>query len=270
MSEGTGEDFRAIKGVGVALALRLRAAGLDTMGDLAAADPDELVVRLTGVRALSAARIVGWIAQARERVAAGSEPAPANREDPGDYAAEKRLTFVVEIVRAAGRPARSRVTDARSQEERSWAGWPREEVLRFIEERAGVATARRPASATGDGSAEPHPAVLDLGLAVETGSGVECHVRTDGLADQGIADFRYAATLTARDLGGSAARPIGQTSGSGRAGDDLALRFATRDGRRAVIRLGLTIDVTPAPAGAARPALAIVGPAGRPVVVRAG
>jgi len=59
-----GESTDTIKGIGPAYAERLADAGVETVGDLAAADP----AALAGETDLSESRLSGWVERARARV----------------------------------------------------------------------------------------------------------------------------------------------------------------------------------------------------------
>lgn len=60
---GDGEPVLELKGIGPAYAERLEAAGVTTVADLAAADPDDLAERVD----LSAKRVGRWIDRAQDR-----------------------------------------------------------------------------------------------------------------------------------------------------------------------------------------------------------
>jgi predicted flap endonuclease-1-like 5' DNA nuclease len=62
------DDLTVIKGIGPALQNRLRALGITTFADLAAANPDKLMAQLKGAQPLSRARVQHWTEVARERV----------------------------------------------------------------------------------------------------------------------------------------------------------------------------------------------------------
>jgi predicted flap endonuclease-1-like 5' DNA nuclease len=61
------DDLTVIKGIGPALQNRLRALGITTFADLAAANPDQLMAQLKGAQPLSRARVQHWTEVARER-----------------------------------------------------------------------------------------------------------------------------------------------------------------------------------------------------------
>lgn len=61
------DDLTEIKGIGPALQNKLRALGITTFAELAAANPDELMARLKGSQPLSRGRVRHWTEAARER-----------------------------------------------------------------------------------------------------------------------------------------------------------------------------------------------------------
>jgi predicted flap endonuclease-1-like 5' DNA nuclease len=61
------DDLTVIKGIGPAVQNRLRALGISTFADLAAADPDELMKQLKGSQPLSLGRVRHWTEAARQR-----------------------------------------------------------------------------------------------------------------------------------------------------------------------------------------------------------
>jgi predicted flap endonuclease-1-like 5' DNA nuclease len=61
------DDLTQIKGIGPAMQNRLRALGITTFADLAAADPDQLMAKLKGSQPLSLGRVRHWTEAARER-----------------------------------------------------------------------------------------------------------------------------------------------------------------------------------------------------------
>jgi predicted flap endonuclease-1-like 5' DNA nuclease len=61
------DDLTEIKGIGPAMQNRLRALGITTFADLAAADPDQLMAQLKGSQPLSLGRVRHWTEAARQR-----------------------------------------------------------------------------------------------------------------------------------------------------------------------------------------------------------
>ena len=61
------DDLTVIKGIGPAVQNKLRALGITTFADLAAANPDELMAQLKGSQPLSRGRVRHWTEAARQR-----------------------------------------------------------------------------------------------------------------------------------------------------------------------------------------------------------
>ena len=61
------DDLTEIKGIGPAMQNRLRALGITTFADLAAADPNQLMAQLKGAQPLSLGRVRQWTEAARQR-----------------------------------------------------------------------------------------------------------------------------------------------------------------------------------------------------------
>jgi predicted flap endonuclease-1-like 5' DNA nuclease len=61
------DDLTVIKGIGPAVQNKLRALGITTFADLAAANPDKLMEQLKGSQPLSRGRVHHWTQAARER-----------------------------------------------------------------------------------------------------------------------------------------------------------------------------------------------------------
>jgi predicted flap endonuclease-1-like 5' DNA nuclease len=62
------DDLTVIKGIGPAVQNKLRALGITTFADLAAADPDRLLAQLKGSQPLTLGRVRHWTEAARQRV----------------------------------------------------------------------------------------------------------------------------------------------------------------------------------------------------------
>jgi predicted flap endonuclease-1-like 5' DNA nuclease len=61
------DDLTVIKGIGPAVQNKLRALGITTFADLAAADPDRLLAQLKGSQPLTMTRVRDWTEAARQR-----------------------------------------------------------------------------------------------------------------------------------------------------------------------------------------------------------
>jgi predicted flap endonuclease-1-like 5' DNA nuclease len=74
------DDLTVLKGIGPAVQNKLRALGITTFADLAAADPDRLMAQFKGEQPLSLGRVRGWTEGARERARSSTDrvQAPTN------------------------------------------------------------------------------------------------------------------------------------------------------------------------------------------------
>jgi predicted flap endonuclease-1-like 5' DNA nuclease len=61
------DDLTVIKGIGPAVQNKLRALGITTFADLAAADPDAILRQLKGSQPLTRGKVQAWTEAARER-----------------------------------------------------------------------------------------------------------------------------------------------------------------------------------------------------------
>jgi predicted flap endonuclease-1-like 5' DNA nuclease len=61
------DDLTVIKGIGPAVQNKLRALGITTFADLAAADPDAILRQLKGSQPLTRGKVQAWTKAARER-----------------------------------------------------------------------------------------------------------------------------------------------------------------------------------------------------------
>jgi predicted flap endonuclease-1-like 5' DNA nuclease len=62
------DDLTVIKGIGPAVQNKLRALGITTFADLAAADPDAILRGLKGSQPLTRGKVQAWTEAARQRV----------------------------------------------------------------------------------------------------------------------------------------------------------------------------------------------------------
>jgi hypothetical protein len=241
-------SFRELKGIGPATEARLHEAGVYTWETLS-----EVVEILSRLRAGPGGDTLRELAGQLENRRSAAGAASPRRVD-----GERGEAFVVRIAVAGdGRPVRSSVTHVRTQTEQPLLGWAPQELIRLIEEQAGLSVAApEPAPAPppelpdGEPSASaPEPAapsrasaehlvVLDAGRAIGGGSGrtIELAVATNRVGDP--ASFEYRATL--------AGRPYGQAAGSWTA-------LASQEGRgRPPARLPVRFEAVELPPGLQR------------------
>lgn len=134
-----GDDFKQIPGIGPAIERRLHEVGILTYGQLASTSPDELADKLQSFAGISASRIEqqGWTAQAREL--APPEPEPATDPQGGSGNGQHYATFNIELLLDNNSEVRrTRAVYIQGGDQSSWAGWDRERLLRFVEERAAI------------------------------------------------------------------------------------------------------------------------------------
>jgi predicted flap endonuclease-1-like 5' DNA nuclease len=254
--------FRDLKGVGPATEARLHEAGVFTWEALA-----EVLDAIAAVRSGTGDPLRDLADQVAARVSAAEAAAP---DPPGG---ERSEAFVIRMsLTSDGRPTRSTVTHVRTQDEQPLAGWPPDEVIRFVEAQSGVAAAPVPAPAATADASRPAPAaapaatrdhlvVLDAGKAVGGAArSIELVVATDQAADVG--EFEFRATLAGRAYGQPPEAAASWTilaSRSGRAHppDRLPLRFEAILLPRGVQRLRLEMALRLPASRRAAPALAL-------------
>jgi hypothetical protein len=221
---GSLASFRELKGVGPATEARLHAAGVFTWEALS-----QVAAALGSVRGATGESLHDLSGRLAEHAAAAgaSGPRPPN--------AERDEAFIVRIVVAdGGEPVRSTMTHVGTQTERSSAGWSGDELLRFIEDHAGMrpaadgSAADRAAAAPRRRPSRVHVAVLDAGKAIGGASrDIELDLATDKVGD--VPELEYQATLSGRPFG-EGGTPTAWTTLARQAGrlsvsDRLPLRF---------------------------------------------
>lgn len=238
-------SFRELKGIGPAIEARLHEAGVYTWEALA-----EVVEILSRLRAGTGDTLRELAGQIEDRRSAAGAASPRRADG------ERSEAFVVRIAVAGdGRPVRSSVTHVRTQAEQPLLGWAPQELIRLIEEQAGLAGAAPPAPAPPPAlpTAEPpapapepaapprataeHLVVLDAGRAIGGSTrAIERAVATNRVG--GPASFAYRATL--------AGRPYGQVAGSW-------TTLASQEGRgRPPARLPVRFEAVELPPGLQR------------------
>jgi hypothetical protein len=218
---GSLASFRELKGVGPATEARLHAAGVFTWEALS-----QVAAALGSVRGATGESLQDLSGRIAEHAAAGAS-------GPRRPNAERNEAFIVRIVVAdGGEPVRSTMTHVGSQTERSSAGWSGAELLRFIEEHAGMRTAApsadQAAAAPRRRPSRVHVAVVDAGKAIGGASrDIELDLATDKVGD--VPELEYQATLSGRPFG-QGGTPTAWTTLARQAGrlsvsDRLPLRF---------------------------------------------
>lgn len=263
MSESL-SSFRELKGIGPASEARLHEAGVFTWEALS-----EVVEILSRLGAGTGETLRELAEQIEDRRSAAGAASPRRTDG------ERREAFVIRIaVTADGRPVRSSLTHVRTQTEQPLAGWAPGELIRLLEEQAGLSGAEPPAPAPGSDSEpepEPEPAaappptasaehlvVLDAGRAIGGSSRtVELAVATNRAGVP--ASFEYRATLAGRPYGRDAEpwTTLASQEGRGRPPARLPVRFEDVDLPPGLQRLRLELALRLAEPREQAPALAL-------------
>jgi hypothetical protein len=124
-----GADFVRIEGIGRMTAASLRAMGLRTFDDLAAASAEELVARWEGKGRPTASRIrkEGWLEQAA-RLAEGDA---LDGVEPGGPT-RRRFTVELRIDDSAGTVLATRAAAVDGSTARTWPGWQPQRLVEFL------------------------------------------------------------------------------------------------------------------------------------------
>ena len=131
-------DLKKVKGIGPRVEARLKGAGITSLGQLARTPVNELAAILDGLTGkFGTDRIIreDWLSQA---AALAIVPAADAGED--EPAKRVRHNFTVEVQLAiAGRDiVSSKIVHVQTGDEATWAGWDRQRIVAFIEDRAGA------------------------------------------------------------------------------------------------------------------------------------
>jgi hypothetical protein len=169
---GPTSDLTRVIGIGAQTATRLRAAGIDTVDQLASTPVEQVVTACGGLT--TAGRAASWIEQA---AALASPPgidaveaaAPADTPSPQRTPpSPPRRTFTVEV-RLEGDPARPVTTHAvhlETQQAEGWPAWDRARLLDFLEQRIGVANAHAQPALPEESTAPPDVAATEPAASV--------------------------------------------------------------------------------------------------------
>jgi hypothetical protein len=232
--------FRDLRGVGPATEARLHEAGVFTWEALS-----EVLDAIAAVRSSSG----DTLRDLSDQVAALASAAGAAAPGPPD--GERSEAFIIRLsLTTDGQPTRSTVTHVRTQSEKPLAGWPADEVIRFIEAQSGVVAGPAPAATEDAGRPAPaapaatrdHVVILDAGKAVGGAArNIELVVSTDQLD---IGEVEYRATLAGRAYGlppeaGASWTILASHTGRAYPPNRLPLRFEAVQLPRGVQRLRL-------------------------------
>lgn len=223
-------NFRELKGIGPAREAKLHEAGVYTWAALS-----EVLSALGNVKGITGDKLRHLSEQAA-RLA--SEPGAGSA--PGLTGPERSEAFIVRLsLTSAGRPTHSTVTHVRSQTEHPLAGWSPDQIIRFIQEQAGLNAGT---------AARDHRVVFDLGRTVGGRQrSLDLVVSTSKMA--GGEEFEYRATLAGRTYGAISSSAedswvtLAANAGLGHPPDSLPLRFEHVELGPGVQRLRLDMAV---------------------------
>jgi hypothetical protein len=158
-------DLKKVKGIGPKVEARLKGAGITTLGQLARTPVNELAAILDGLSGkFDADRIIheDWLSQA-----ATLATVPATGATEAGLVKRVRHNFTIEVrLAVAGRDiVSSKVVHLQTSDEATWAGWDRQRLVAFIEDRAGArpsASAEEAEEAEGEARPATEP-VTDTG-----------------------------------------------------------------------------------------------------------
>lgn len=126
------DDLGAIRGIGPALAGRLREAGIHTFHELASMSPTKLSARISN---LSAGQITrqDWIGQAR-KLASRKVPAKVPKQASMISTTRQHYeNFTIEVLLAGkNRARRTRIIHVQSGDADTWPGWKPEQLIDFL------------------------------------------------------------------------------------------------------------------------------------------
>lgn len=223
------DDFKLINGIGPAIERCLHEAGVLTFAQLASMSPTEIVALLDNFTGLSSQRIAqqDWIGQARELAPeaeeAGDEADQAivEAKDQQHYA-----TFTVELLLDEQNNARrTRIVHIQTGEEKTWAGWEENQLLRFFIQRARLpeqptTQPDRVARLTVESGLHklgvvPASAERAHNL-VQEGQPFDIHLTLElsKVARPVDSSLGYAAVVHAKDLAGGSQQVVGESRGT--------------------------------------------------------
>jgi hypothetical protein len=125
------DDLTRINGIGAKTAERLRARGIRSYAALAACASDEIIAMLPDVTGVSAARVDGWLDQARTLQARSARPSQAVPDGPEN--GQHYESFLVRILlNEDGSVRRTTAQHIRTGQERHWPRLDRAGLPEFI------------------------------------------------------------------------------------------------------------------------------------------
>ena len=280
-ADQTGDDFRKIAGIGLAIERRLHEAGILTYQDLAARSPEQIAASLADVAGVSSARIASqdWAGQAGRLAGPAAPPLPS---EPDQHYASFHIELLLDV---DGSVRRTKVHHHQSDKDEAWPGWDEGRLIALLSDQIPLLAPRQSAEAPGPQSSattttdqqeavapsrsemetgEP-PASLpssflrieNLGLTREgqrshryapdepTSIGFTLHVTRPSTLE--AATFDFTADITASsELGDNQRQPLGTVQGAVRVGEPLPIELAGQPLPRGLYRLEAAVAIYPA------------------------
>jgi hypothetical protein len=142
-ADHTGDDFRRIAGIGLAIERRLHDAGILTYQDLAARSPEQIAASLGDVAGLASARIASqdWTGQARRLAGPAALSLPS---EPNQYYASFHIELLLDV---DGSVRRTKVHHHQSDKDEAWPGWDECRLIALLRDHVPLLAPRQPAEA---------------------------------------------------------------------------------------------------------------------------
>jgi predicted flap endonuclease-1-like 5' DNA nuclease len=280
-ADRTGDDFRKIAGIGLAIERRLHDAGILTYQDLGARSPEQIAASLADVAGVSPARIASqdWAGQAGRLAGSAALPLPS---EPDQHYASFHIELLLDV---DGSVRRTKVHHHQSDKDEAWPGWDEGRLIALLSDRIPLVAPRQPAEAPGPQSSATPPTdqqeaaapprsemeavelpvslpssflrIENLGLTragrrihrhapdEPTSIGFTLHVTR--ASTQQAAAFDFTADVTASsELGDNQRQLLGTVQGAVRVGEPLPVELAGQPLPRGLYRLEATVAIYPA------------------------
>jgi hypothetical protein len=267
------DDFQLVKGIGPAIERHLRAAGIQTLAQLAELSSAQIADVVPGITATRISK-QGWRNQARrlarrkERVKRKTPDSPASRQHYETFAIELLLDEAKEV-------RRTRVSHAQSGETALWAGWDGARLVNVLVQRAALQLpTQSPAPETAVDNTPPASPASTMAEAPRLKS-VEAIVNGSGRAERVIyhdqpfdvrlilaltspstsqeISFNYEATVYAKHVGQGSRGQAGKSQGTTRLSEEAALVIPHLTLPPGLYRLGADVKLWPTHPNSAAP-----------------
>lgn len=279
-ADRTGDDFRKIAGIGLAIERRLHEAGILTYQDLAARSPEQIAASLANVAGLSSARIASqdWVGQAGRLAGPAAPPLPS---EPDQHYASFHIELLLDV---DGSVRRTKVHHHQSDKDEAWPGWDEGRLIALLSDQIPLLAPRQSAEASGPQSsataatdqqeAAPSRSEMETGelpvslpssfLRIEnlaltregqrshryapdepTSIGFTLHVTRPNILQAAMFDFTADITASS-ELGDNQRQPLGAVQGAVRVGEPLPIELAGQPLPRGLYRLEAAVAIYPA------------------------